>query len=96
MSISNLFLKQNDPASISAFPKQYDQYRHIIARAKQLQFAEGTSTTTTEDVLPMKLTYFVDAKNFISCIIYGFIKKVAVFDEMLDKQLGAYVYSESE
>lgn len=96
--VSNPRLTEPDPASIRTFLKQYDLYRQtIIARAKQLQpSSEGSSTTTTEVILPMQLKYCVDAKHFSSCIALGFIDGVTSFDAMTDEQLRTYLDKEAE
>lgn len=97
MTVSNLFLRKPDTASIRAFPNQYDQhFQTVIARAKQIQSAEGTSTTKLEAILSMLLKYCVDAQHFISCMALGFIEKVTSFDKMTFEQLRLYLQSEVE
>ena len=56
----------------------------------------GSTSTTTEAILPMELKYCVDAQHFTSCIALGFIDNGTSFEDMTDKQLRAYLDKEAE
>ena len=98
VSVCNPRLIQTDPASIRTFLKEYDQYSQtVISRAKQLQSSsEGSSTATTEAVLPMELKYFIDSMHFTMCIDLGFKDVVISFEVMIDRQLRTYLECESK
>lgn len=92
-------IHQTDLASVRAYLKQYGQYYRasaVVARAKQLQSAEGSTTTTTNAVLLMQIKYCVDAQQFTLLIDLGFIDNFKLFDDMTDDQLQAYPHSEAK